>query len=68
VLVKQGANERDVAKKLSAIFDKIEKIEDCFFIIDDIHIITESTQGSSGAVTNLISVKYSFKVSTSFVS
>jgi|GEM_PF-513116 len=56
-LLANSANERDVAKKLSAIFDKIEKIEDCFLIIDDIHIITESTQGSSGAVTNLISAQ-----------
>lgn len=56
-LLANSANESDVAKKLSDIFDKIGKLENCLLIIDDIQILTESAQGGSGAVTNLISAE-----------
>ncbi len=56
-LLANSANENDVSKKLSDIFDKIEKLEDCILIIDDIQILTEGSQGSSGVVTNLISAQ-----------
>lgn len=54
-LLANSANESDVAKKLSDTFDKIGKLENCLFIIDDIQILIEGTQSGSGAVSNLIS-------------
>ncbi|WP_271783479.1 AAA family ATPase [Aquimarina algiphila] len=56
-LLANNANENDVSKKLSDIFDKIEKLQDCLLIIDDIQVLTEGSQGSSGTVTNLISAQ-----------
>ena len=56
-LLANSANESEVAKKLSDIFDRIAKIEDCFLIIDDIQVLTEGTHGGSGAVTNLIAAE-----------
>ncbi|GGX30720.1 AAA family ATPase [Aquimarina muelleri] len=56
-LLANSANESDVAKKLSDIFDKIEKVENCLLIIDDIQVLIEGAQGGSGAVTNLISAE-----------
>jgi len=52
-LLANSANSNEVSKKLSDIFDKIEKLEDCFLVIDDIHILTENT-GTSGNIINLI--------------
>ncbi|PKH52835.1 ATP-dependent Clp protease ATP-binding subunit [Tenacibaculum sp. Bg11-29] len=56
-LLANSTNESDVAKKLSDTFDKIGKLENCLFIIDDIQILIEGTQGGSGAVSNLISAE-----------
>lgn len=56
-LLANSANESEVAKTLSTIFDKIEKLENCLLIIDDIHVLTEANQGRSGAITNLISAE-----------
>ncbi|WP_194765664.1 AAA family ATPase [Tamlana sp. I1] len=56
-LLANSANENEVSKKLSAIFDKIEKLENSLLIIDDIQILTEGAQGNSGTVTNLISAQ-----------
>ncbi len=56
-LLANSANENDVSKKLSDIFDKIEKLENCLLVIDDIQILTEGSQGNSGTVTNLISAQ-----------
>lgn len=56
-LLANSANENEVAKTLSTIFDKIEKLDNCLLIIDDIHVLTEASQGRSGAVTNLISAE-----------
>ncbi|MBL4746745.1 MAG: ATP-dependent Clp protease ATP-binding subunit [Flavobacteriaceae bacterium] len=52
-LLANSANSNEVAKKLSDIFDKIGKLEDCLLVIDDIHVLTENA-GSSGSITNLI--------------
>lgn len=56
-LLANSANESEVAKKLSDIFDRITKIEDCLFIIDDIQVLTEGGQSGSGTVINLISAE-----------
>jgi ATP-dependent Clp protease ATP-binding subunit ClpA len=52
-LLANSANPSEVAKKLSDIFDKIQKIPNCILVIDDIHALTEGSQTSS-AVINLI--------------
>lgn len=54
-LLANSANENDVSKKLSDIFDKIEKLDNCLFVIDDIQILIEGSSSSSGAIINLIS-------------
>ncbi|MFL1895011.1 AAA family ATPase [Aquimarina sp. 2-A2] len=56
-LLANSANESEVAKKLSDIIDKVEKFDNCLFIIDDIHVLIEGTQGGSGAVANLIAAE-----------
>lgn len=52
-LLANCANSNEVAKKLSAIFDKVSKLDSCLLVIDDIHVLTENS-GSSGSITNLI--------------
>ncbi|MDG1331761.1 MAG: ATP-dependent Clp protease ATP-binding subunit [Crocinitomicaceae bacterium] len=52
-LLANSANANEVSKKLSNIFDKVEKIPNCILVIDDMQVLTETGQ-SSGAVTNLI--------------
>lgn len=52
-LLANSTNPSEVAKKLSDIFDKIQKINNCVLVIDDIHTLTEGSQTSS-AVINLI--------------
>ncbi|MGB0879539.1 MAG: AAA family ATPase [Polaribacter sp.] len=52
-LLANSASHSEVAKTLSNIFDKIQKINNCILVIDDIHTLTEGSQTSS-AVINLI--------------
>ncbi|OEK09822.1 Clp protease ClpA [Flavivirga aquatica] len=52
-LLANSATPSEVAKKLSDIFDKIQKINNCILVIDDIHTLTEGNQ-TSNAVINLI--------------
>ncbi|MCG8700775.1 MAG: ATP-dependent Clp protease ATP-binding subunit [Bacteroidales bacterium] len=44
----------EATKKLSDIFDKIEKLENCLLVIDDLQVLTEGMQGNSGSITNLM--------------
>ncbi|MFK7787133.1 MAG: AAA family ATPase [Crocinitomicaceae bacterium] len=55
-LLANSANANEVSKKLSSIFDKVEKIPNCILVIDDMQILTETGQ-SSGAVINLIAAQ-----------
>jgi ATP-dependent Clp protease ATP-binding subunit ClpA len=55
-LLANSANVNEVSKKLSSIFDKVEKIPNCILVIDDIQVLTETGQ-SSGAVINLIAAQ-----------
>jgi ATP-dependent Clp protease ATP-binding subunit ClpA len=52
-LLANSATPSEVAKTLSDIFDKIQKINNCILVIDDMHTLTEGSQTSS-AVINLI--------------
>lgn len=52
-LLANSANANEVSKKLSGIFDKVEKLANCILVIDDMQVLTETGQ-SSGAVINLI--------------
>lgn len=55
-LLANSANANEVSKKLSTIFDKVEKIPNCILVIDDMQVLTEIGQ-SNGAVINLISAQ-----------
>jgi ATP-dependent Clp protease ATP-binding subunit ClpA len=55
-LLANSANANEVSKKLSSIFDKVEKIPNCILVIDDMQILTETGQ-SNGAVINLIAAQ-----------
>ncbi|MCJ8289295.1 MAG: ATP-dependent Clp protease ATP-binding subunit [Crocinitomicaceae bacterium] len=52
-LLANSANVNEVSKKLSNIFDKVEKLPNCLLVIDDMHVLTDTGQ-SNGAVVNLI--------------
>jgi len=52
-LLANSANANEVSKKLSNIFDKVEKIPNCILVIDDMQMLTE-TGSQNGAVINLI--------------
>lgn len=52
-LLANAANVNEVSKKLSSIFDKVEKLSNCLLVIDDMHVLTDTGQ-SNGAVVNLI--------------
>lgn len=52
-LLANSANVNEVSKKLSSIFDKVEKLPNCLLVIDDMHVLTDTGQ-SNGAVVNLI--------------
>ena len=55
-LLANSANTNEVSKKLSTIFDKVEKLPNSLLVIDDIHVLTETSQ-SNGAVINLIAAQ-----------
>lgn len=53
-LLANSATPNEVTKKLSDIFDKTKKINDCILVIDDIHTLIENVQ-TSNSVINLLS-------------
>ncbi|NVK64745.1 MAG: ATP-dependent Clp protease ATP-binding subunit [Flavobacteriales bacterium] len=55
-LLANSANVNEVSKKLSNIFDKVEKLPNCILVIDDMQVLTDTGQ-SNGAVINLISAQ-----------
>lgn len=55
-LLANSANVNEVSKKLSNIFDKVEKLANTILVIDDMHVLTDTGQ-SNGAVTNLIAAQ-----------
>ncbi|WP_459211973.1 AAA family ATPase [Aquimarina rhabdastrellae] len=56
-LLANSANVNEVSKKLSDLFDKVEKLDNCILIIDNIEILLEGNQGNSNTITNLISAQ-----------
>ncbi len=56
-LLANSANQNEVSKKLSDIFDKVEKLEDCLLIIDNVEVLLEGNQGSATSIPNLISAQ-----------
>lgn len=55
-LLANSANTSEVSKKLSSIFDKVEKLPNTLLVIDDIHVLTDAGQ-SNGTVANLIAAQ-----------
>lgn len=55
-LLANSANANEVSKKLSNIFDKVEKLPNTILVIDDMHVLTDTGQ-SNGAVINLIAAQ-----------
>ncbi|MCT4666191.1 MAG: ATP-dependent Clp protease ATP-binding subunit [Flavobacteriales bacterium] len=51
-----SGNSAELSKKLSAIFDKVSKLENCLLVIDDLPILTEGIQNSK-AIINLLSAQ-----------
>ncbi len=52
-LLANSANTSEVSKSLNGIFDKIQNINNCTLVIDDIHTLIEDNQNSN-SIINLI--------------